>query len=299
MAFVESLLTLQPVTFAGGGVPLAGLHLRADETIPGIPSLRPSAIALRDQSRDERVDSAGRLPEAPHTALLGDTSAVITRIAAPGGISVHATGFGEVFISTDGRQIIWRPGHNGARQRPELILGPGLVLALALQGTFCLHASAVLTPEGAVLFAGPSGAGKSALAARLAAHHGLQRLTDDITPFAVDGSGAFLLPHFPQLKLPLESQYPADASPRYPIARLYLLTECDAEAPVREDPVSPSVAALAACGHAVASRLFPEHVTAALLHASASLVEHTQVRHLHYPKRHGSIAEVARLASAP
>jgi hypothetical protein len=297
----ESLLTLL-ASHRGtrdGGVKLAGLRLRASEMIPSFPSLRPSSIASSDKSLTERVDSVALLSEAPLTALLGDTPTEVTCQLSARGITVHATGFGQVFISADGHRLTWRPADDVARKRPELILGPGLVLALAVQGTFCLHASAVLTHEGAVLFAGDSDAGKSTLAARLSAKHGFQRLSDDITPFTADGTGCFVLPHFPQLKLPPESQHPAEAPQRYPIARFYLLTECGTEAPVREEPISPSVAALSVCSHAVAARLFPERLMTGLLHASTVLVENVTVRHLLYPKRPGSIADVARLLSTP
>ncbi len=278
---------------------LAGLRLRANDKIPGLPSLRPGIIEFSEGTRNERSESEDLISGTPLTALLGDTPTEVTCHVAPAGLTVHATGFGELFISADGRRITWRPTDDLACQRPELILGPGLVLALALQGTFCLHASAVLTPEGAVLFAGPSGAGKSTLAAWLSAHHGFQRLTDDITPFTADASGYFVLPHFPQLKLPPECQHPADAPQRFPITRLYLLAKCGVDASVREEPISSSVAALSVCSHAVASRLFTESLMAGLLHASTALAENAQVRILRYPKRPDSIADVARLAGTP
>ena len=280
-------------------VPVAGLDLRANRPVVGLPSLRPSEIDPPRVPATGRFGTRDLRPIAPLSALLGDTPTEIACHASPAGLTVHATGFGEVFVSADGHRITWRPANDAARGRPELILGPGLVLALALQSTFCLHASAVLSPAGAVLFAGPSGAGKSTLAARLFAQHGFQRLTDDITPFTADASGCFALPHFPQLKLPPESQHPAEAPQRFPIARLYLLAECDPDAPVREEPVPPSVAALSACSHAVASRLFPERLMTGLLHASAALVENVQVRQLLYPKRPGSVADVARLVGTP
>lgn len=295
------LLTLEPSSgTATSGLPLAGLRLRANQAIPGLPTLRPGPVEPFGCSpavpSDAAPDPGASLPGFPLTTLLGDLPTELTCHASAHGITVRATGFGEVFVSATGRELTWRPGDDAARQRPELILGPGLILALALQGTFCLHASAVLAPHGAVLFAGESGAGKSTLAAQLSAGHGFQRLTDDLTPFRADGSGCFVLPHFPQLKLPSESQHPADAPEAWPVARLYLLEECDPEAPAREEPVSPAVAALAVCRHAVASRLFPEGLTAGLLQASAALVENVEVRRLLYPKRPGSIAEVARLA---
>jgi len=297
----DVLLTLlEPLAEADAdAAPIAGLRLRANREIPWISHLRPSAVDLRDVTSFGQAGAEGRTGGIGLSALLGDTPTGVTCDLSPAGLTIRATGFGEVLVSADGRLLTWRPCDDAARQRPELILGPGLVLALALQNIFCLHASAVLSPAGAVLFAGPSGAGKSTLAARLSAQHGFRRLTDDITPFTADASGCLVLPHFPQLKLPPESQHPADAPPRYPIARLYLLTECDPDAPVREEPVPPSVAALSVCGHAVASRLFPERLMTSLLHASAALVENAQVRRLLYPKRPGSVADVARLVGTP
>ena len=140
--------------------------------------------------------------------------------------------------------------------------------------------------------------GKSTLAARLSAHHGFLRLTDDITPFTADANGCFLLPHFPQLKIPAESQHPVDAPASYPVSRLYLLEECEADAPVREEPVSPSVAALSVCGHTVASRLFPPALTTEMLHATAAFAETTDVLRLRYPKRPEAVADVARFLGA-
>lgn len=301
LASSDVLLTLsRPLAGTPGTAALiAGLRLRASQTIPALPALRPSPFAFSVGYSSAIFAPTDVFPVLSLTTLVADTPTEVTCHVAPAGITVHATGFGEVFIAADGCRLTWHPSDDLARQRPELILGPGLVLALALQQVFCLHSSAVLGPEGAVLFSGDSGAGKSTLAARLSALHGYQRLTDDITPFTASASECSLLPHFPQLKLPPESQHPADAPERYPIARLYLLSESPADAPVRDEPVSPSVAALSVCRHAVASRLFPESLMARLLHASTALVENVEVRHLHYPKRPGSIADVARLLGTP
>lgn len=297
----DVVLTLEspPLTPAPAGAPLAGLHLRANRSVPGLPALRPSPIALSEVPPAAGFVRGAPLPGSPFDALLGEYSTRITCLSAPLGITVRATGFGEVFVSGSGSSVRWRPGDDDARQRPELILGPGLLLALAFRGTFCLHASSVLAPGGAVLFAGESGAGKSTLAARLAARHHLPRLTDDLTPFAATSSGALVLPHYPQLKLPSESQYPASAPPRLPLARLYLLAESDPDGPVLEESVSPARAALEVCRLAVASRLFTAPLTTALLHASAALVENVPVRRLLYPKRPAAIAEVARLVVLP
>lgn len=67
---------------------------------------------------------------------------------------------------------------------PALIWGFGLSALLALDGELVLHASAVLFPSGAVVFAGARGAGKSTLAASLATL-GYPLLADDVVCVAL------------------------------------------------------------------------------------------------------------------
>jgi hypothetical protein len=262
-------------------VPVAGLQLRASGLIPGLPALQPSALEF---SEPGGTDPGPRLPGMPLHGLLGEHPTEVDCHVSAQGITVRASSFGQVWISADGRHLRWRPEDAQARQRPELVLGPGLVLALALQDVFCLHASAILTPAGAVVFAGPSGAGKSMLAARILAEGEFTRLADDIAPIQVDDSGCSILPHFPQLKLPPEQQYPPDG--------LYLLEPGDQ---VSEEPLSPAAAALAVCGQVVASRLLPEPVLTRLLQVCATVTERAQVRRLRYPHRPEAIADVARI----
>jgi len=80
----------------------------------------------------------------------------------------------------------------------DVLLGPPLILALALRGIHCLHASAAITPNGiGIAFTAPSGTGKSTLADTATAF-GWQRLSDDLSPL---DARCQLLPRFPQLKL--------------------------------------------------------------------------------------------------
>jgi hypothetical protein len=88
-----------------------------------------------------------------------------------------------------------------------VLLGPPLLLAVALAGRFCLHASAIRRPgEAAWLLSAPSGTGKSTLA-EVSESLGWQRLCDDLSPVSLvavrDGGSvrAQLLPRLPQLKL--------------------------------------------------------------------------------------------------
>jgi hypothetical protein len=63
-----------------------------------------------------------------------------------------------------------------------------------------IHASAIATEAGAVLFAGPSGAGKSTLASALL-EHGFSMLADDIVSVRVAASGSHANSAFPCARL--------------------------------------------------------------------------------------------------
>ncbi len=77
--------------------------------------------------------------------------------------------------------------------------------ALLLQrGILPMHASAIHTPQGSLLFMGRSGAGKSTLAAEMI-RRGYPMQADDITPIRMEGSQPVVVPGFPQLKLSLDA----------------------------------------------------------------------------------------------
>ena len=77
--------------------------------------------------------------------------------------------------------------------------------ALLLQrGILPMHASAIQTPRGSLLFMGRSGVGKSTLAAELV-RRGYLMQADDITPIQMEGLQPMVVPGFPQLKLSLEA----------------------------------------------------------------------------------------------
>lgn len=95
----------------------------------------------------------------------------------------------------------------------EVLLGPVMTLALALQGLFTLHLSAVRTGGGAVCFLGESGAGKSTAAEYLAINlPGAVRVADDMAPFVLDG-GLKLIRGLPQPKLGCEQHVYGETEP--------------------------------------------------------------------------------------
>jgi hypothetical protein len=160
--------------------------------------------------------SAGRAGEVFHGPawLCGSTREVACSITLRG-YELSVAGVGEFFVALRGQQISRTSGDLDPSDPAvaETVLGPALILALALHGTFCLHASAVLSPAGALLFLGPSGTGKSTLGSYLGgASGGFTPLTDDITPVVMSSAGPEVWPHFPQFKLPADRQ-PAHVAP--------------------------------------------------------------------------------------
>lgn len=90
------------------------------------------------------------------------------------------------YLVTDGRSIPIERAASSTDDDVRTFLHGSCMGALLLQrGALVLHASAVKTPKGAVLFAGRSGDGKSTLAAALT-QRGLPMMSDDITAIAID-----------------------------------------------------------------------------------------------------------------
>ncbi len=167
---------------------------------------------------------------------------------------------------------------------PELILGPGLLYALAHQQVFALHASALrlgasATAPALALIAA-SGTGKSTLA-RAAHTLGWERLADDVLPLALGSNGHLeLRPRFPQLKLPPADQYPASAPDCVALASLVSL---ERGAGTRIEPLAPRAAAELVLRNTLASRLLPRACLAThlqLVAAVAAAVSAGQLRAL-------------------
>ena len=105
----------------------------------------------------------------------------------PVGMLLKVEGCGEFFIALHGETICKRdPEGDLTRLEREVILGPALVLALALRGIWSLHASAAMFQDQTTVFLGESGQGKSTLAAYLSNSPGWRLVADDILPVKID-----------------------------------------------------------------------------------------------------------------
>ncbi|MGC9356291.1 MAG: hypothetical protein ACP5GX_00395 [Anaerolineae bacterium] len=225
--------------------------------------------------------------------LLGAKLREVTSWASPGGYRIEIEGIGHFSVTDDGQHIIASGLHLPISPLllTEAALGPCLILALALQGTFTLHASAALDPAGnLLLFAGESGRGKSTLARYLGQQPGWRRVADDILPVELEAAQLMALPHFPQLKISPDRQPAVGLPQRLPISALYVLGEPAADVCV--EPLSPLEGALALVRHTVASRLFARPLLTRHMAFVQTAALKLPVRRLHYPHRHNALPVV-------
>ncbi len=106
------------------------------------------------------------------------------------------------FRVTQGRDILIDPARGADEKDIEAyLLGSAFAALLQQRRLLTLHASAIETSSGAVLFLGPSGAGKSTLLAAMRAR-GFAMISDDISAIEFENASAPMVhPAFPALRL--------------------------------------------------------------------------------------------------
>jgi hypothetical protein len=246
------------------------------------------------------LNGSGAEPLFRGVAWLGSAERLVTCWSGPAGYRLQVEAIGEFTVGPQGESVGWRRQENNHHQAFfETLLGPPLILSLALRGTWCLHASAVARHGRAIAFMGDSGRGKSTLAAFLADEidGGWQRIADDILPITAGPAGVTASPHFPQLKLPLKARPSPDLPAQIPLAAIYLLErpspEDDNQAAVRIEPLNRYRATLALIGHTVAARLFDKSLLACHTHFCADAA--VPVHRLTYPHRYDLLPQIAAL----
>jgi len=119
----------------------------------------------------------------------------------PSSYCLHLPEIG-TFLAREGKEVLVDAAPGSDERIIRLaILGPMLGMLLAQRGFLVLHGSAILGPDGAVVFLGPKGWGKSTIAAALHLR-GYPLVADDVIAVEI-GAGEYprVLPGFPQLKL--------------------------------------------------------------------------------------------------
>jgi hypothetical protein len=161
------------------------------------------------------------------------------------------------------------------------ILGPPLMLALAVRDIWCLHASAIEYDDNLIAFLGESGTGKSTLVAYLARQTGFRQVSDDILPVTRENNQLYALPHFPQLKIPIDRQ-PGFVFPgKMPLHVIYFLDE---QPSFSIQGLSPAYAALVMAGHTVAASLFDRQLLSRHFNFCSRVVSDIHLRRLAYTR---------------
>lgn len=218
-----------------------------------------------------------------------------------GGYRIRLDTIADFWVSALGDQITLL--QTGAGQDAEsAALGAPLMLGLALQGVFGLHASVAMRDDQLVAFVGESGAGKSTLARYLAesAAAGWRRVIDDTLPLAQEQGLVQALPHFPQLKLAEAAQPVHLAPPRMALQAIFVLQPPAADQAVTLSPLSPRDAAVALVQHTVGGRLFDPPLLQRHLEFCTLLASQVPVFALAYPRTLEALPRVqAALLAAP
>lgn len=107
------------------------------------------------------------------------------------------------YYATNGDLILIQPQHANVPQKSIRLYLLGVVFSAILYqrgGTMALHASAINTPNGAVLLAGHSQAGKSTTL-NLLCRLGYKMISDDVCLLYLENNKVWIRPSFPRSKL--------------------------------------------------------------------------------------------------
>jgi hypothetical protein len=189
---------------------------------------------------------------------------------------------------------------NSPLQVDATIVGPPLMLALALQEVFCLHASAVSTGERAIVFLGGSGTGKSTLAAILDANEDMNwhLIVDDVLPAILSPSGPVAAPHFPQLKLAPEEPVDHASPEQIPLGSICLLDPVPQSDTVTLWPLKHREATMALLRHTMGTSIFSNTLLAAHLDFCAQVAQQIPVKRLVYPHTRDALKQVREILAA-
>ena len=250
------------------------------------------AVGLRDFEFDNGVTIY------KGTSWLAEKNRQIICSKVDRGFLVDVPEISAFFVSNDGLLIIQRSDSNTKTEVNNLklehiLIGPALMLALALNQLFGLHASAVRLENKAILFTGESGFGKSTMARHLQQEPDFDRLSDDISVISELESDFVLNNDFPQLKLSDNNQ--KFNHPVINLGAVILLNRQSSDKDVSLIKLNSIDAVQALLNHAVAAQLFDKELVNLHLKFMANLATQIPVYKLNYPDGLEKIPQIAKI----
>lgn len=192
-----------------------GLRIESDLPIPGLESLPALPVIDLNIWQAKRPDWIRELP-APmgmpwRTGRMRDQNGEplvrMWKFTRDRGTFIHVRYLSgnEFLIDEEGRNIwVLTREPRSPEYNAVYLLGPVLNLALRFRGTVCLHGSAAVVDDKAIVFVGAAGAGKSTTAAAFA-QAGYRVLADDVVAISQAGDTFEVWPAYPRLRLWTES----------------------------------------------------------------------------------------------
>lgn len=195
------------------GYTIYGLKITSDRMIPGVPWAEPNPqcdviVVFSQPAPDHLMDtSVNHWVKHPRFADRRTTEATestgLRVYASDDGtcIRLHYTDDAIFTILGQGEAIYVQPPEGMSMESVcAYLLNPVLALCIRLRGGTVLHASAVGTDAGAVLFVAPSGYGKSTMAYEFA-RRGSTIFSDDVSTLCQLKQGLGVAPAYPHLRL--------------------------------------------------------------------------------------------------
>lgn len=226
-------------------------------------------------------------------------SVTVNRFA--GHFQVDVSGISTFLVGHNGSWIGSKSSCNDvdAKDYTEALLGPPLILAMALRDCWTLHASAAMIDGKLVLFMGESGNGKSTLARFLDSRPGWRRVADDIVPIVRTNIGLEAYPHFPQLKFSVEQQPSVGLPETISIHSVYkIATPNHSIRYVQSEALAGQESMAAVIRHTVASRLFDGPLLARHLDFAFHTANTVSIRRLSFPRDIDKLPTVADVIEA-
>ncbi len=173
---------------------LYGMAVESDTPLPGhgVPFGTPADVRVRHSSPAAAVPGTDQwLPRAAGEPLCAPID---------GGFLLRFGRLGDFTVRAGGDEVICHETAGDPGAGRHFLLDHVLPRVADLRGGHVLHATAVVTPFGAVAFIGPSGAGKSTLAASFV-DAGFPLLADDCLALAGTGAVVSALPGYDEVRV--------------------------------------------------------------------------------------------------